>query len=186
METMEWRDWIALGQLVAFVAVGIYFARRLERLRQLYAKNLKRYDLLHTARFKALEEADDCLVQVQQAQFEAWMALEGTRDPASGSVEKRRLSIAQLRSAVQAATIAKVKCEKFFDAAVNEEFAGLIGKVQTSERCIRDVWELPQYANAAQLKQEKVGKMNEACIASRDAIPAFRKRMGEIIQKDVE
>lgn len=183
---MEWRDWIALVQLVAFIAISIYFTKRLERLRQLYAKNLKRYDLLHTARFKALEEADDCLVQVQQAQFDAWRAIEGTHDPASGSDEKRSLLIAQLRSAVQAATIAKVKCEKYFDPKINEEFAGLIGKLQTAEMCIRDVWELPQYTNAAQLKQEKVGKMNQACIASRDAIPAFRKRMGEIIQKDVE
>lgn len=183
---MEWRDWIALAQVVAMVGVGTWFALRLEKLRKLYARNLKRYDLLHTARFKAMEVADDSLVDVQLAEFNAWLQLHDRgRDPNERRREDDRV-IEDLRKAGRSVAQAKVKCEKYFDQGFNDRFAALMGKIQHSEMCLRDVRDLPSYVNAAQLEPENVRAMNAACIVTRDAIPAFRRSMSETIQKDLE
>ncbi|HRN37926.1 MAG: hypothetical protein M9900_01135 [Flavobacteriales bacterium] len=180
---MQAADWIALAQLAVIAVLGTWVAVRLERIRKLYARNLKRYDLLHTARFKALEAADDCMAEWQQAQFLAWKSLQ---PPTSGPDEAKREVIDGLRRVAHALALAKIKCEKYFDEAFNKEFAQLVGKVQDAEMRMRDVYELNGYVNAEQLRPDRMTRMNDACTVTRDAVPAFRKRMGEIIQRDLE
>lgn len=182
MEAMEWQDWIALGQLVAFVAVGIYFARRLERLRQLYAKNLKRYDLLHTARFTALEDVDNRLVEVQKAEFEIWKHLQFNH---AFFQETGDRMVDLLDGAVTAASLAVIKCEKYFKEDINQELRDLMEKVQRTEQCVNDYWLKQKYPNGGRTLDELRASLNEAYKVSKAAIPAFRSRMGEIIQKDV-
>lgn len=183
---MELRDWIALGQALLLAAVGIYFAIRLEKIRKLYARNLKRYDLLHTARFDALETADDRLVDVQKAEFDAYVLIQPRGPRTMNQTEKIEEALAHYRKVLHAAVVSKVKCEKYFDEGFNKEFSELLGKLQASEMRLVDVWENRLFANAAQLEDEKYEKMNTAVGISRPAIPAFRKRMGVIIQEDIE
>jgi hypothetical protein len=52
-------------------------------------------------------------------------------------------------------------------------------------RFSRPPQDIRSVANAAQLRSEKDSKMNASLIISKEAIPAFRKRMGELIQQDV-
>ncbi|MBZ0205802.1 MAG: hypothetical protein K8H89_05720 [Flavobacteriales bacterium] len=182
---MKASDWINLVQALALSGIGIFFTVRLEKIRKLYARNLKRYDLLHTARFNALEAADDCLVRVQQAQFEAWRILQGEGSRSDYIRERTDDLVEHLHDAIVASAIAKVKCEKYFEGGFNAEFAELMSKLQHSEMCIRDVRDIRSVANAAQLRSEKDSKMNASLIISKEAIPAFRKRMGELIQQDV-
>jgi len=184
---MELRDWIALAQAVLLSAVGVFFAFRLERLRKTFSRSLKRYDLLHTARYKALEKADDRLVDVQLAEFEAWKALQnkGYATADDERLNEINSSIARLQKVVHAAALSKIKCEKFFDSGFNKKFADVIGSVQKSERYIRDVWNLRFLDNVAQVEDGAVQQMNDACEVSKAAIPEFRKRMGEVMQKDL-
>ncbi len=182
---MEVRDWIALVQAVILSGAGIYFAIRLEKIRKLYARNLKRYDLLHTARFNALEKADDALVEVQKAEYDAWKQVHRGGPATEYQRERTQATLDQLRVALQAAAIAKVKCEKYFDEDFNREFATLLGKLQDTEMRMIDVAENNRLSNGPQLGSEKISRMNEAATISKAAIPAFRKKMGVIIQEDV-
>jgi hypothetical protein len=125
-------------------------------------------------------------VEVQQAEFDAWRAMQAIPTGAVSRNSDAASQIDRLSQTVHAATLAKIKCEKFFDAGFNEEFRELIGQLQRTELYIRDVWQLPNYTHAVQLETDRRDKMNTAHRKAKDAIPAFRKRMGEIIQKDVE
>lgn len=171
---MELRDAISLISVIMMV----YLAIRVQALQQRFSLFSKRFDLLHTARYRCLEEADDKIAEVQVTMFDTWV-----RTDAKSTDWLNYLPA--FHAASKALRTSQVKASKYFGKDFNEAFLELGKAVHRVDQAF-ELYRLdPPTEDPAYKSPKRVG-LNETVRNVEELIPPFRQMMAHMLQHELE